>query len=226
MTIDPILVDALAYAIDLHGDQVRKGRGTPYIGHLMAVCATTLDHGGDTDQAVAALLHDAAEDRGGRRRLDAIAERFGARAALIVEACSDSLVDTTSGQPKVPWWTRKVDYVTRMQTESPLVLLVAAADKLDNARSALGDYHRRGESLWEIFDAQSGRVGQLWYYRSIAAVIDERLRDDPLVASLADKLNRTVGALVHAVERQVGVEEVAADWQSALTLVSAHSPGG
>lgn len=43
----------------------------PYVAHLLAVCAIALEHGADEDEAVAALLHDAAEDQGGRERLEA-----------------------------------------------------------------------------------------------------------------------------------------------------------
>src|SRR5439155_2687049 len=55
-------VAAFRYAAELHRSQLRKGTDIPYISHLMAVAATVLDQGGDEDQAVAALLHDAIED--------------------------------------------------------------------------------------------------------------------------------------------------------------------
>ena len=53
--------EALAYSSKLHKDQVRKGKNTPYIAHLLSVSALVLEAGGDEDQAIAALLHDAAE---------------------------------------------------------------------------------------------------------------------------------------------------------------------
>ena len=37
----------------------------PYVAHLLAVCALVLEAGGDEDEAIAALLHDAVEDQGG-----------------------------------------------------------------------------------------------------------------------------------------------------------------
>jgi (p)ppGpp synthase/HD superfamily hydrolase len=57
--------DALSYAETLHRSQFRKGTLIPYISHLMTVSALVLGHGGDEDQAIAGLLHDAAEDQGG-----------------------------------------------------------------------------------------------------------------------------------------------------------------
>lgn len=53
------LSEAAAYAFSIHGAQIRKGANTPYIGHLMSVAGLVLEHGGDQEQAVAGLLHDA-----------------------------------------------------------------------------------------------------------------------------------------------------------------------
>lgn len=54
--------EAIRYAHDLHREQTRKGTAIPYISHLMTVSAIVLEHGGNEDQAIGALLHDAAED--------------------------------------------------------------------------------------------------------------------------------------------------------------------
>ncbi len=82
--------DALTYAARVHAGQLRKGTKIPYVAHLLAVASLMLDAGGDEDQAIAALLHDAIEDQGGRLRLEEIRQRFGDRVARIVERCSDS----------------------------------------------------------------------------------------------------------------------------------------
>lgn len=55
--------------------QTRKGTSIPYIAHPMTVLALVLEHGGDEDQAIAALLHDAAEDQGGVDTLEEIRKR-------------------------------------------------------------------------------------------------------------------------------------------------------
>ena len=69
--------DAFKYAHEVHRAQTRKGTGAPYVGHLMGVVSIVLDDGGSEDEAIGALLHDAAEDHGGRERLDDIRSRFG-----------------------------------------------------------------------------------------------------------------------------------------------------
>ena len=67
--------EALSYAETLHRNQLRKGTSIPYISHLMTVSALVLENGGNEDQAIAGLLHDAAEDQGGETTLaDILAE--------------------------------------------------------------------------------------------------------------------------------------------------------
>ncbi len=56
---------ALSFASLLHHRQARKGTTIPYVSHLLAVASLVLEHGGDEDEAIAGLLHDAAEDQGG-----------------------------------------------------------------------------------------------------------------------------------------------------------------
>jgi hypothetical protein len=52
------------------------------------VTSIVLEHGGDEDEAIAALLHDAVEDQGGQATLSLIRERFGDNVAEIVAALS------------------------------------------------------------------------------------------------------------------------------------------
>ena len=51
--------EALQYASDLHRTQIREGSKVPYIAHLLGVAALVLEEGGDEEEAIAALLHDA-----------------------------------------------------------------------------------------------------------------------------------------------------------------------
>ena len=55
-------IQALEFATSAHEGQARKGSDIPYVAHLLGVTAIVLEHGGDEDQAIAALLHDAIED--------------------------------------------------------------------------------------------------------------------------------------------------------------------
>ncbi len=55
----------------------------------MTVAALVVEHGGNEDQAIAALLHDAAEDQGGAETLVEIRTTFGDAVAAIVSDCTD-----------------------------------------------------------------------------------------------------------------------------------------
>ena len=175
--------DALAFAVDLHREQPRKGTGVPYVSHLLSVAALVLEHGGSEDQAIAALLHDAVEDQGGRPTAERIRERFGDLVAEIVDGCTD-----TDISPKPPWRLRKEAYVARVRNEPAHVRLVSAADKLHNARTMVTDLRIHGPALWERFNA--GRDETLWYLESLVAAFREA-GTTPIVEELA----RTVAEL-------------------------------
>ena len=184
---------ALLYATLVHGGQVRKGTAVPYIAHLMAVAATVLEYGGAEDAAIAALLHDAVEDQGGEPRLADIRNRFGARVAEIVRACSDSVADTSAGEPKEDWRLRKVRYVAHLASADEATLLVSLADKVHNARSILRDLRepKVGAAVWGRFKAS--RQDTLWHYRELAKAF---MQYRP--GQLAEELGEIVDALERA----------------------------
>jgi (p)ppGpp synthase/HD superfamily hydrolase len=175
---------ALQFASGLHHQQGRKGSNVPYIAHLMSVCALVLEAGGDEDQAIAALLHDAVEDQGGLSTLDTIRRLFGERVADTVEACSDS----TSSDPKdkMPWRQRKEAYLQHLRTATPDVVLVSAADKLHNARTILADYRAIREQVWSRFKAP--KADQLRYYSTLVSILREREAPSHLVNELQEIL--------------------------------------
>jgi (p)ppGpp synthase/HD superfamily hydrolase len=176
MGLSPRFSEALSYVAELHAGQRRKVSGEPYISHLLAVAAIVMEYGGNEDEAIAALLHDAVEDQGGAATLAEIRGRFGAAVAAIVDGCSD-----TAESPKPPWRLRKESHIARLRDASPSVRLVVAADKLHNALSLQREHRRRGESLWGFF--HGGRDGTLWYYRAVVDVL-KQAELNPLVEEL------------------------------------------
>jgi (p)ppGpp synthase/HD superfamily hydrolase len=160
------------------------------VAHLLAVAATVLEYGGDEDLAIAALLHDSAEDQGGTARLEDVRNRFGDRVARIVEACSDSLADTAKGERKAHWQERKETYIAHLRTVDEDILRVSLADKVHNARAILGDLRKPdiGEKVWTRFSVPKEKT--LWYYRSLADRFCERLP-----SQLSDELREIVEVL-------------------------------
>jgi (p)ppGpp synthase/HD superfamily hydrolase len=152
--------DALVYATQLHAGQNRKRSFVPYISHLLAVTALVLEDGGDEDEAIAALLHDAVEDQGGLATLEEIRNRYGERVAAIVVGCTDAY-----SIPKPPWRERKEEYIASLRQADQAVRRVSLADKVHNARSTLRDLTREGESVWARFNG--GKEGTLWYYHQL-----------------------------------------------------------
>ena len=171
---------AMVYAARLHASQTRKGSDIPYIAHLLGVTAIVLEDGGDEDEAIAALLHDAVEDQGGLSTLEEIRKNFGDNVAEIVLSVSDSY-----SKPKPPWRERKKAYIISIRDAAPSTLRVSMADKVYNAYSTLQDLRREGESAWEKFNG--GKDGTLWYYEQL---ITEFGRHGP--SSLLSELTRIV----------------------------------
>ncbi len=183
MTLSSRFEDALQYAAQIHSTQKRKGTQIPYVAHLLGVAGIALEYGATEDEAIGALLHDAAEDAGGRGRLDEVRQRFGPAVAAIVEGCTD-----TFETPKPDWETRKKNYLAHLSETSHSVLLVSASDKLHNARAILRDYRTHGEQLWPRFTG--GKEGSLRYYRSLVNAY--RKAADPAIKELVDELDRVV----------------------------------
>lgn len=180
--------DALRYTHELHRAQKRKGNGTPYIGHLLGVASIVLDDGGTEDEAVGALLHDAAEDHGGRERLADIRARFGDEVARIVEDCTDSWET-----PKRPWPDRKREYVEHARQLPPSSLRVAAADKVHNAYAILRDLRNSGEAVWSRFNAAPDDV--MAYYDGLVRSFRQSGG-----GKLVDELER----IVRGIQREMG----------------------
>ena len=176
---------ALTEAAHLHRKQLRKGTDVPYISHLLAVASLVLENGGDEDQAIAALLHDAikdcAEEVGGATLLrDRILELFGTRVLVLVNACTDA-----KSTPNPPWKERKEAQLRHLQTADPGVLLVVAADNLHHARSLRSDLGTRDPSVWSR--SKGGREGTLWYLTAICALLSQRL-GGPLATTLVEEV--------------------------------------
>ena len=179
---------AFGYAHEVHDGQFKKGTSVPYLGHLMGVSSIVLGDGGSEDEAVAALLHDAAEDHGGRARLDDIRSRFGDNVARIVEDCTDSW-DT----PKPSWLARKQAYIQRARTLPSPSLRVSIADKVHNTYGILRDLRNIGEKVWERYDVSPDDV--LAYYESLVRAYREAGG-----GRLVDELER----IVRGIQREMG----------------------
>jgi len=197
--LSPRYFEAVAYASGLHAGQTRKGTTIPYMSHLLGVSSLVLEALGDEDQAIAALLHDAAEDCGGEPRLQEIDAMFGPRVASIVRGCSDSLVQDPKN--KLDWRKRKEDYIKHLGDADFDVILVSCADKLHNARAIWTDIQRDGaETMWR-FNASGLQTA--WYYSELLGVFTWRRAPEDLLIPLRDVVFDVVRVLENPPLRQL-----------------------
>jgi (p)ppGpp synthase/HD superfamily hydrolase len=172
---------ALALAHELHGSQVRKGSKVPFVTHLMAVSALVGEYGGSEDAVIGALLHDAAEDQGGRRTLARIESEFGPEVSRLVALCSDAY-----SAIKPPWKRRKEAFVQRLPDAPPEAKLIIAADKIHNARSIRREMRIHGaEAIFARF--RGGREGTLWYLDACLAALRTSW-DHPILEELRESV--------------------------------------
>ena len=176
--------NALVFACRLHRGQARKVSGVAYISHLLAVAALAIEAGGDEDEAIAALLHDAVEDQGGAatrekntrplrrksrrncRRL--LGHRPHAQAAL--EAAQSAPTSPASRTPALPCcWLYPP---TSCTTPDRCSLRTAKPEKQSGSNSGA-----------------DGR-GTLWYYRAAADAI-RAAGGTPLSAALERTVRRS-----------------------------------
>ena len=139
-----------------------------------------IEHGGDEDQAIAALLHDVAEDQGGTATLAEVRTLFGPVVAEIVTDCTDAWTES-----KPEWRTRKEAYLAALPNKPTRSLLVSLADKTHNAEAILFDYQRLRDKLWKRFNG--GADGTRWYYSALAKCFSKAMP-----GPLSNRLSRAV----------------------------------
>ncbi len=172
--------EAILFAAQAHYGQCRKGTKIPYIVHPLNTAKILIETGCPEDVVAAAVLHDTVEDT--PASLEDIRRRFGETVARIVEGASEP-------DKEKPWEQRKEHTIEFLRSAPEAVLLVSCADKIENLEAIREDLGRVGEELWSRF--RRGRDKQAWYYRTVLAVLEDRLTGEP-GRSLVRRLGSTV----------------------------------
>lgn len=160
---------AICFATERHGGQVRKGSDTPYIVHPLEVMMILQKMNADTDLLIAGLFHDLIEDTD--TTVEEIREKFGDDVAALVAGHSEDKSRT--------WQERKQTEIDETMAADHRMKKLVLADKLANMRSIKKDYDAIGGKLWERFKA--GREKQAWYYGQMVKALGE-LKDIPEAA--------------------------------------------
>jgi (p)ppGpp synthase/HD superfamily hydrolase len=185
------LLEAVAFALEAHAEQTRKGTRIPYASHLLQVVGLVFEHGGDVDQAVAAVLHDTIEDCE-HVEVEQIHLRFGDDVARMVTLCTDLLPGDRPGA-KSDWSQRKSGFVERLRRADARAQLVAACDKLHNLRTLVADLHAEGAETLERFTATPAQTR--WYHETVREAV---------APSAPPRLLREFDALLESLREFVG----------------------
>ena len=177
----PRLIQAINTAAWAHRDHVRKGTDIPYVSHVVGVMHLVSQVTDDEDVLVAALFHDILEDVPEEYSPQRMAEEFGDRAVELVRGVTK---DSTLSS----WQDRSDAYLAHLREADDGSVLISAADKLHNLLSIHADLDALGDELWGRFN--SGKERQLWWYRSVADLVQERLPGNPLGEELARQVER------------------------------------
>jgi len=170
---------ALAIAVEAHKDQKRKGDGSPYIGHPVAV-ALMLASAGFTEQVIAAALtHDVLEDTDYPE--EKLIEELGREVVEIVKAV------TKPEDKSLSWEDSKLKYIETVRRGPEGAKAVCVADKIHNLGSLLTAYEEQGDAIWGKFNR--GREVKLWFEKKVLEMLQATWRH-PLVDEYRELLER------------------------------------
>lgn len=160
--------ESIIYAAIMHQGKVRKFSGTPYILHPLEVAQIISTMTDDEDVITAGILHDIVEDTDGT--LGEIKKRFGKRVAELVDSESENKYP---GEKRSDTWKRRKgeSLLVLKNSQDIGVKILWLADKLANIRSLAGLYSEEGEKIWRGLN-QSDPNEHLWYYRSVAEIVE------------------------------------------------------
>lgn len=173
--MDTAFVDkAIKFAVDAHANTERRGKGFPYVIHVLEAMEIVASMTNDPELLAAAALHDTVEDTDitvGQLRAE-----FGDRVASIVSDESDRPV--TGLNEEESWRKRKQVAIDRLAAASLDSKTVALGDKLSNMRAIARDYRAQGDNLWSLFHAPGGKSDHEWHYRGLAASLSDLSETD------------------------------------------------
>lgn len=187
--IDSSLFDkAILFAVKAHANTERRGKGYPYIIHLMETAEIVASITSDQELLSAAVLHDTVEDTDAT--IEQIREQFGERVASIVDDESEKREPDFDEVDS--WRSRKEAAINHLKMASRDAKIVALGDKLSNIRAIARDYQELGDKLWERFHAPNGKADHEWHYRKLTENLAE-LADTPAYHEFVYYVNKVFG---------------------------------
>jgi len=182
---------AAQFAINAHHGTERRGKGSPYVIHVMEAAEIVSTITNDQELLAAAMLHDVVEDCG--VSVDEIKAEFGERIAELVAGESDLVVPGLSEEES--WVMRKQHAIDRLAKQSRDGKIVAIGDKLSNMRAIARDFDEKGDELWKIFHAPKPELHE-WHYKGLAEALSE-LEGTAAYKELCELIDKTFSRAFH-----------------------------
>ncbi len=183
---------ALDFAFIFYKGKYRKGISFPYFNYLSSVSNLIIENNGNTDEAIAGLIHDYFEIENFNRKSNFIKNKFGVKIHNIIKQCSDCENDNYDNQN---WINNKKKYLELMQKKSQSTLLVIICDKLHSVTCIINDHNKIGKKLWKNYEQSPEDV--LWYYKNLCKNFKKYLKNHK---TLKDKLQRNVNELEYKIK--------------------------
>ena len=184
---------AIDFSYNFYQSKFRKGLKIPYFTYLSSVSNLIIENNGNTDEAIAGLLHDLLEFDDNKKKINVIKSRFGIKVLNIIKQCSNSNFNNLN---KEDWLSSKKKFLETMNKKSQSTLLVSICDKLHSLSCIINDYNKIGKKLWKNYD--HSKDDNLWYYKSLSKNFKKYLKNHK---SLKDKFQRNVNELEYFTKK-------------------------
>ena len=184
---------AIDFSYNFYQSKFRKGLKIPYFTYLSSVSNLIIENSGNTDEAIAGLLHDLLEFDDNKKKINVIKSRFGIKVLNIVKQCSNASFNNLN---KEDWLLNKKKFLETMNKKSQSTLLVSICDKLHSLSCIINDYNKIGKKLWKNYD--HSKDDNLWYYKNLCKNFKKYLKNHK---SLKDKFQRNVNELEYFTKK-------------------------
>lgn len=184
---------AIDFSYNFYQSKYRKGLKIPYFTYLSSVSNLIIENNGNTDEAIAGLLHDLLEFDFNKKKTNVVKSRFGIKVLNIIKQCSNSTHISADGED---WISSKKKFLETMSKKSQSTLLVSICDKLHSLNCIINDYNKIGKKLWTNYD--HSREDSLWYYKNLCKNFKKYLKNHK---NLKDKFQRNVNELEYFTKK-------------------------
>ena len=184
---------AIDFSYSFYQSKYRKGMKIPYFTYLSSVSNLIIENNGNTDEAIAGLLHDLLEFDNNKKNTSLVKSRFGIKVLNIIKQCSNT---PNKSAVNNDWILSKKKFLENMSKKSQSTLLVSICDKLHSLNCIISDYNKIGKKLWKNYE--HSKDDNLWYYKNLCKNFKKYLKNQK---NLKDRFQRNVNELEYFTKK-------------------------